>query len=143
MRGLALTILTVRCRFTDIYRFYLQTMQRRKNYTRLIYVLLLSFRVLFIFFVLKRILLDSLFNTKSNRGVNLLCTVKPLFKGHPRDQGKSPLNRGVSSIEITNTTCVHFPGPNYVSPGWRSHLNRGAPKERSLNFEFFLKKHVN
>ena len=136
MRGLALTTLTVRCTFTDIYRFYLQTMQRRKNYTRSIYVLLLSFRALLNVFVLKRLLLDSLFNIKSNRGVNLLCTVKPLFKGHPRDQGKGPLNRGVLSIEITNITCVHFPGPNYVSPGWRCHLNR-VPQRRdhsTLNF---------
>ena len=137
MRGLALTILTVRCRFTDIYRFYLQTMQRRKNYTRLIYVLLLSFRVLFIFFVLKRILLDSLFNTKSNRGVNLLCTVKPLFKGHPRDQGKSPLNRDVLSLEITNITCVQFPGQNYVSPGWSCDLNRVPQRGDHSTLNFF------
>ena len=103
-------------------------------------MLLLSFRVLLNFLVLKRRLLDSLFNIKSNRDVNLLCTVKPLFKGHPRDQGKGPLNRGVLSIEITNITCVHFPGPNYVSPGWRCHLNRVPQRRDHSTLNFFEEK---
>ena len=51
-----------------------------------------------------------------------------------RSQKECPflLSRGVPSIEVTNTknNVNVFPGPDFVSPGWRCPLNRGVPKER-------------
>ena len=45
--------------------------------------------------------------TMEDSKCTLICqldfTVEPPFRGHPQDQSKCPLNRGVLSMEVTNT----------------------------------------
>ena len=53
-------------------------------------------------------------------------TVKPLFRGRPRDKEKCPLNGGVPLLEVTSTKIIRtiiFSGPKFASPEWR------CPKE--------------
>ena len=48
-----------------------------------------------------RKLLSELWNQKNKlEAIDKTSTIKPLFRGHPQDQSKCPLNRGSPWLEV-------------------------------------------